>query len=590
MSYNNLSSSDEEYYSKGIGAFRGWLINKGSREKFGATFIIARTSAFLIHANVAMILIPVCRNVLTLFRKSFLSNIIPFDENITFHKLVGWSIVFFSIVHSIAHYRNYYVLYLLTNKEKSLPYMLLVSGPSWTGHIMLIALALIAIPALDRFRRKNFNLFWYTHHSFSIFFAMFSIHGAFCLLKPANPPYCKSGAVFYKYYLLGGLLYLIERILREYRGTRASSGVISKVILHPARVVEVQFKKNSLESCKAGQYVFINCPAVSLNEWHPFTLTSAPEENYYSVHIRVVGDWTRKFAKSVGVNDLDADLKPTPNNLLDFSDYNNRRGFNDIQSLKKSRLSRFLDVKTLVLPELMIDGPFGSASEHVFQHEVAMLFGAGIGVTPFASILKSMWYRFNNNLDIGKLRKVYFIWSQKETGSFVWFQDLLEAIEEKEEENYNNHNSQLRGNDSFSHPSTRATSYEMGYSGVDISEINSSASSSRHIYPPSQRYTKFLDIRMHLTARFSLNQINNLVMHDSEGFKDAITNLRAPTIYGRPDLNKIFTEVATNHPGADVGVFFCGPAPMGTQIEKKAHYFTTNFKTRTKFTYNKENF
>ena len=38
-----------------------------------------------------------------------------------------------------------------------------------------------------------------------------------------------------------------------------------------------------------------------------------------------------------------------------------------------------------------IDGPFGSASEDVFQYEVSVLVGAGIGVTPFASILKSIW-------------------------------------------------------------------------------------------------------------------------------------------------------------------------------------------------------
>ena len=42
---------------------------------------------------------------------------------------------------------------------------------------------------------------------------------------------------------------------------------------------------------------------------------------------------------------------------------------------------------------LQIDGPFGTASEDVFHEEVAVLIGAGIGVTPFASILKHIWYR-----------------------------------------------------------------------------------------------------------------------------------------------------------------------------------------------------
>lgn len=59
----------------------------------------------------------------------------------------------------------------------------------------------------------------------------------------------------------------------------------------------------------------------------------------------------------------------------------------------------------------MIDGPFGSASEDFQKYEVAVLVGAGIGVTPFASILKSIWYRVNYPTGKrSKLRKVHFFW------------------------------------------------------------------------------------------------------------------------------------------------------------------------------------
>lgn len=50
---------------------------------------------------------------------------------------------------------------------------------------------------------------------------------------------------------------------------------------------------------EVGQYVFLNCPAISQLEWHPFTMTSAPEEDFFSVHIRSVGDWTEKLIKMV---------------------------------------------------------------------------------------------------------------------------------------------------------------------------------------------------------------------------------------------------------------------------------------------------
>lgn len=61
----------------------------------------------------------------------------------------------------------------------------------------------------------------------------------------------------------------------------------------------------------------------------------------------------------------------------------------------------------------MIDGPFGSASEDFQKYEVVTLVGAGIGVTPFASILKSIWYRVNYpTQNSTKLRKVHFFWVQ----------------------------------------------------------------------------------------------------------------------------------------------------------------------------------
>lgn len=66
----------------------------------------------------------------------------------------------------------------------------------------------------------------------------------------------------------------------------------------------------------------------------------------------------------------------------------------------KSAFHRDLFLSLSVL-RLAIDGPFGTASEDVFRYEVVMLVGAGIGVTPFASILKSVWYkRIQNNQDV----------------------------------------------------------------------------------------------------------------------------------------------------------------------------------------------
>lgn len=42
---------------------------------------------------------------------------------------------------------------------------------------------------------------------------------------------------------------------------------------------------------------------------------------------------------------------------------------------------------------LAVDGPFGAALTDVFHYPVSVCIAAGIGVTPFAAVLKCLWYR-----------------------------------------------------------------------------------------------------------------------------------------------------------------------------------------------------
>ncbi|KAJ1721793.1 hypothetical protein LPJ61_005996 [Coemansia biformis] len=194
-----------------------------------------------------------------------------------------------------------------------------------------------------------------------------------------------------------------------------------------------------------------------------------------------------------------------------------------------------------ILPQVLVDGPFGSASEDVFNHEIAMLFCAGIGCTPFASVLKSIWYRLSYPGSSFRLRKVYFFWVQRDTNSFEWFQDLLKAIEE----------------------------------GDDARMIEGNTDS-------------MIEIHSYLTGNLSYAQMTHV--HMNIGEVDPITGLRSPTNFGRPNLDLIFRAVAHEHPASDVGVFFCGPHKMGATIETAAKKWSGEGQDGTKFFYNKENF
>ncbi|RZS22764.1 hypothetical protein BHM03_00055587 [Ensete ventricosum] len=56
-------------------------------EVMGYCVCIAKAAAETLKFNMALILIPVCRNTLTRLRSTRLSSVFPFDDNINFHKM-----------------------------------------------------------------------------------------------------------------------------------------------------------------------------------------------------------------------------------------------------------------------------------------------------------------------------------------------------------------------------------------------------------------------------------------------------------------------------------------------------------------------
>ncbi|KAF8837003.1 NADPH oxidase B [Paxillus ammoniavirescens] len=496
-----------------------------ARATFGITYPIARAAALVLHTDVIFILLPVCRNFISLLRRTPLNQFIPFDKNITFHKATAWSMVFFTVIHIVAHMRNFQELAMLDPNAKTTAQRILVfleanftTGPGVTGWIMTACLAIMVWFAREKSRRANFERFWYSHHLFLLFFLAWQFHGMWCMIKPDREPFCSSNSigVFWRYWLAGGLIWTYERILREVRSRHKT--YISKVIQHPSKVVEIQIKKEKTTT-RAGQYIFICCPEISYFQWHPFTLTSAPEEDYISVHIRVVGDFTTALAKALGcVFDSDKAKEVSASGGMVI-------GTNTHPPLNR------------VLPRVMVDGPFGSASEDFLNYETVLLVGAGIGVTPFASILKSIWYRMNNmnNSKPTRLSKVYFTWVIRDFGSAEWFHSLLQAIEEQDTQNR-------------------------------------------------------IEINLYLTAKIKEDDVNNIIVQDVGAEKDAITSLRAPTHFGRPNWDRVFTSMVDKHPETDVGVFFCGPAVLSKQLHQMCNKYSSPGAGGTRFFFGKENF
>ena len=74
------------------------------------------------------------------------------------------------------------------------------------------------------------------------------------------------------------------------------------------------------------------------------------------------------------------------------------------------------------------------------------MIGAGIGVTPYSSILHSLWYRHRKavrhpdyngeDVQLGKLKKVDFYWICGSQQKFSWLLDLLETLEREQTESH----------------------------------------------------------------------------------------------------------------------------------------------------------
>ncbi|KAJ3584133.1 hypothetical protein NHX12_014629, partial [Muraenolepis orangiensis] len=379
----------------------------------------ARAPAACLNFNCMLILLPVCRNLLSILRGTIQccsrTAARQLDRNITFHKLVAYMIAFHTAVHILAHLFNFewFMDAQLDRNSSQLPFVLSQIGDGdnasylnpirtnntnptivlfttiagLTGVAITLALILIITSSMEVIRRSYFEVFWYTHHLFVVFFIGLVFHGfgrivrgqTAASLKAHNPLKCAARfetwgtngtdcpepefagnpPMTWKWVVGPMILYVCERLVRLYRYQQKV--VITKVVMHPSKTLELRMKRKGF-SMEVGQYVFIQCPAVSHLEWHPFTLTSAPEDDHFST-VRGV-----------------------------------RRGQN------------------------------GDAGR-LETTQVVVLVGAGIGVTPFASILKSVWYKHTQSNQKLFTKKIYFYWLCPETQAFEWFADLLQSLE-----------------------------------------------------------------------------------------------------------------------------------------------------------------
>jgi predicted ferric reductase/Ca2+-binding EF-hand superfamily protein len=415
---------------------------------------MGRATALCLTVNAALVFLPVLRRLMTRVRASMLGRLLPVDDAVALHRGLGHVIVVLSIVHAVCITTSYALGH---GAERLVPF-LTESEVGATGALLLAVLLVMWVFAFERVRRsKRFELFYVTHLGYVLWLGLALLHA---------PSFMVLGG-------LAALGLLIEQVLRIAR--RARPTYAHEVTALRSGVTRLALHKPDGFRFRAGDYVFVCVPSIARREWHPFTISSAPEADTIDVHVRSLGNWTSALRR--------------------LAEERERTG----------------TTERLIVE---IDGPYGSPTARIEGKPNVILVGAGIGVTPFASVLDSLQRRASDGaIDIPSA--VHFFWLNRDAYSFEWFAALLARLE-----------------DHGSPPELTLS--------LHMTEAHRGAS------------TLALELARHAAHR--------------EGARDVVTDLHTVTHFGAPQWESALREIVAQHPPGSVALFFCGPPGLGVRV------------------------
>ncbi|CAD6253696.1 unnamed protein product [Miscanthus lutarioriparius] len=523
----------------------------------GYCVCVAKGGAETLKFNMALILLPVCRNTITWIRNrtAGVGRVVPFDDNLNFHKVVAVGIAVGAGLHIISHLTCDFPRLLHATDAEYAPlgqyfgvprppnYWWFVKGTEgWTGLVMLVLMAVAFTLATPWFRRgrialpgvlkklTGFNAFWYSHHCFVVVYALLIVHGHYLYLT--HKWYKKST---WMYLAVPMVLYACERLTRALRSSVRPVRIL-KVAVYPGNVLSLHFSKPQGFRYKSGQYIFVNCAAVSPFQWHPFSITSAPRDDYVSVHIRTLGDWTRELK-----NVFSRVCRPPT------------EGKSGLLRAEYDRDGSAMANPSF--PKVLIDGPYGAPAQDYKQYDIVLLVGLGIGATPMISIIKDIinnMKQLDGDLEAGsgadtsassmasfRTRRAYFYWVTREQGSFEWFRGVMDEVAETDKKG--------------------------------VIELHNYCTS---VYEEGD-------------ARSALIAMLQSLNHAKHGV-DVVSGTRVKTHFARPNWRNVYKRIALNHQNQRVGVFYCGAPVLTKELRELAQDFSR--KTNTKFEFHKENF
>ena len=293
------------------------------------------------------LIVSMSRYLSTLLRLSpSLSRIINWDLSHAFHIIISLVALALASLHAIGHLTGTFWHGSRPENEASVasvfgadsvprPYTAYVASlPGWTGITALAIFWIIFIFSLPVVRRRNYEIFQLVHLLMFPMIGLLIAHGLDALLQFPMLGYWLAFPT------------LLVTIERSYRFALGFWHIPAKMEVLDADTVCITatLSKRQIWPYRAGQYILLQVPQISIFQWHPFTISTCIK-NEIQIHIQTSGNWTQKLRQLGNDGNL-----------------------------------RYVG----------IDGSFGAPAQRFYEFNHTLIMGSGIGVTPFSGILTDL--------------------------------------------------------------------------------------------------------------------------------------------------------------------------------------------------------
>lgn len=382
-------------------AFGVWQLVKYTtqrkyRRALGWGVVVAKTAAGCVYPTFFFLVLSMSRWFATFLRRfNHISRFINWDLSQSFHIKMSILALCFATLHAIGHLTGSFVFGSMASRQKYVAVILgqdavprsyadyVRSRPGWSGLTALVSFYLLAALSMPQVRKWSYEVFQLGHLLMFPILAMLMLHGTTALLQ---------FPMFGYWLAFPTLLVLCERTWRLFLAFWDLPADL-EVLDEETVVITAEIPPTRFWAYKAGQYVFLQVPKLSRFQWHPFTVSTCIG-NKMQVHIKADGDWTNKL----------------------------------------HALAKQGDHKTI---KIGLDGPFGAPAQRFYDFDYSMVFGAGIGVTPFSGILTDLQEKElkrartaskEEEMPYQDHRRIDFHWMVRDRNNLLWFSDLLNEV------------------------------------------------------------------------------------------------------------------------------------------------------------------